>query len=202
MRTEERHAYYKSTLRTRAEPDGGAKYIEGYFAVFDEEIELWQGEFERIAPGAFAASLRDNDIRCLFNHEHGFVLGRMQAGTLELREDSHGLWGRVAINENDPAALGVYARVQRGDISGCSFGFYPKQEKLEQRGDASYHWTVTEADTFEVSICTFPAYPSTEIEARQRARKQTANERIAHERRALKERLEALKHAETVTTAQ
>lgn len=191
MRTEERHAYFKGKLTTRAEPEGGKRYIEGYFAVFGEEIELWPGEFERIAPGAFANSLRDNDIRCLFNHERGFVLGRMTAGTLELREDDHGLWGRVEVNEDDRSAMDVYARVQRGDISGCSFGFYPKQEELERRED-TYHWTVTEADTFEVSICTFPAYPTTEIEARQRARKQETTERMARERRMLKERLEAI----------
>lgn len=191
MRTEERHAYFKGKLTTRAEPEGGKRYIEGYFAVFGEEIELWPGEFERIAPGAFANSLRDNDIRCLFNHERGFVLGRMTAGTLELREDDHGLWGRVEVNEDDRSAMDVYARVQRGDISGCSFGFYPKQEELERRED-TYHWTVTEADTFEVSICTFPAYPTTEIEARQRARKQDTTERMARERRMLKERLEAI----------
>ena len=191
MRTEERHAYFKGKLTTRAEPVGGKRYIEGYFAVFGEEIELWPGEFERIAPGAFANSLRDNDIRCLFNHERGFVLGRMTAGTLELREDDHGLWGRVEVNEDDRSAMDVYARVQRGDISGCSFGFYPKQEELERRED-TYHWTVTEADTFEVSICTFPAYPTTEIEARQRARKQETTERMARERRMLKERLEAI----------
>lgn len=189
MQAEKRHAYFPGKLTTRAEPEGGKRYIEGYFAVFDEEIELWPGEFEQIAPGAFANSLRDNDIRCLFNHERGFVLGRMAAGTLELREDDHGLWGRVEINEADRSAMDVYARVQRGDISGCSFGFYPKQEELERR-DETCHWTVTEADTFEVSVCTFPAYPATEIEARQRARKQDATERMARQRRALKERLE------------
>lgn len=193
MRSEERHAYFKGKLTTRAEPDGGKRYIEGYFAVFNEEIELWRGEFEKIAPGAFANSLKEGDIRCLFNHAHGFVLGRMSAGTLELREDEHGLWGRVEINPDDRQAMDVYARVARGDISGCSFGFYPKAEELDRRSNEEYHWTVTEADTFEVSICTFPAYPSTEIEARQRARKQTATERLTRERRALKERLEAIK---------
>lgn len=189
MQAEKRHAYFLGKLTTRAEPEGGKRYIEGYFAVFGEEIELWPGEFEQIAPGAFANSLRDNDIRCLFNHERGFVLGRMGAHTLELREDDHGLWGRVEINEADRSAMDVYARVQRGDISGCSFGFYPKHEELERR-DETNHWIVTEADTFEVSVCTFPAYPATEIEARQRARKQDATERMARQRRALKERLE------------
>lgn len=62
-------------------------------------------------------------------------------------------------------AMDVYARVKRGDITGCSFGFYPISERWEDRDDGT-HYVVEEADTIEVSICTFPAYPQTEIDAR------------------------------------
>lgn len=40
MQAEKRHAYFPGKLTTRAEPEGGKRYIEGYFAVFGEEIEL------------------------------------------------------------------------------------------------------------------------------------------------------------------
>ena len=180
----ERHSYFKSDLKARAE-DGGAQYIEGYFAVFDQETELWPGYYERIGRQAFDNSLKDNDIRCLFNHDTGFVLGRTGSGTLELRADAHGLWGRVKLNPADRQALDVYARVERGDISGCSFGFTPVRESSEDRADG-IHYTVEEADTCEVSVCTFPAYPQTEIQARQR-------ESTASRRDALKKKLEGIK---------
>ena len=119
----------QTELKTRAEPDGQDDMcIEGYFAVFGQETELWPGAFEEIAPGAFDNTL-GNDIRALINHDTTFVLGRNKAGTLELKADSHGLWGRVKINPNDTDAVNVYERVKRGDVDQCSFGFNILQEK-------------------------------------------------------------------------
>ena len=182
-----------SELKTRAADDGGDKYIEGYFAVFNQETQLWGDCYERIALGAFAVSLTNNDIRCLFNHDDGFVLGRKASGTLELREDAHGLWGRVKINPNDKAALDVYARVERGDISGCSFGFFPISEEYVDRTGGGTLWTVKEADTYEVSICTFPAYEQTEIQARKKDFEQNKSRDLKLRKAELKKRLEAIK---------
>lgn len=187
---EKRNIYMTGKLQTRAESDG--KYIEGYFAVFNQETELWKGEYEQIATGAFANSLKNNDIRCLFNHDSGFVLGRMGARTLELKEDEHGLWGRVKINEEDRQAMDVYARVGRGDISGCSFGFWPESEEYEEKEDGSVHWIVKEANTEEVSIVTFPAYPQTEIEARKKDAEARKTTKTNKKRAELKKRLEEM----------
>jgi len=186
-----RHAYFKSELKTRAVGEND-RYIEGYFAVFEQEVELWPGSFEKIARGAFDNSLRDNDIRCLFNHSSGFVLGRSMSRTLELKVDDYGLWGNVRVNPNDGQAMDVYARVERGDISGCSFGFDPVSEEYEERVDG-WHWTIREADTKEISICTFPAYPQTEIQARQKDFEQSQKRNIEQKRSDLKKRLEAIK---------
>lgn len=189
----QRHAYFKSNLKTRDE-ESGEKVIEGHFAVFNQETELWEGWFEQIAPGAFTKSIKNNDIRCLFNHNSGFVLGRNKSGTLELREDKTGLWGRVTVNDNDRQALDVYARVQRGDITGCSFGFFvPEGGETMEGEDGECHSTILEADVDEVSICTFPAYPQTEIQARKKDAGETEKRRAAAEKAELKQRLEALK---------
>lgn len=188
-----RHAYFPGDFKTRDEPDG-EMYIEGYFAVFNQETELWPGWYEQIKQRAFEKSLKNNDIRCLFNHDTGFVLGRNTNQTLELREDSHGLFGRVKINPKDTQAVDVYARVNRGDISGCSFGFECKGEERQGDDSGDIHWVVTEADLFEVSICTFPAYPQTEIQARKQAFEQTQKQRVEEQKRTLKQRLEEIRN--------
>lgn len=163
-----RHAYFPAKLQTRDQTDASEPIIEGYFAVIDAETELWDGVFEEIAPGAFDKSLKDNDIRCLFNHRTDMVLGRSSAGTLDLRVDDKGLYGTVTINPNDSEAMNVYQRVKRGDISNCSFGFNPRDEEVINRDDGTVKFIVKEADTLEVSVVTFPAYPQTEVEARKK----------------------------------
>jgi len=150
----------------RAEQTNEDMFIEGYFAVFGQETELWRGAFEEIAPGAFDKTL-SNDIRCLINHDTTLVLGRNKSGTLELKTDSRGLWGRVKINPNDGDAVNLYERVKRGDVDQCSFGFNIIGELVDWRDDGTVKWTITEADLDEVSVCTFPAYEETGVQARQ-----------------------------------
>ena len=150
--------------RTEKREDGEDLFIEGYFAVFNSNYDLGMGMSESIAPGAFTNTLAD-DIRALVNHDTTLVLGRTTAHTLEVRQDEHGLWGRVQINPNDQDAMNLYARVQRGDVSQCSIGFDILDEETEYRGE-KVHWTIRDIKLYEVSACTFPAYEETAINAR------------------------------------
>lgn len=147
--------------------DGEEQIIEGYFSVFNSNYEMWEGASESIAPGAFDSSM-GNDIRALTNHDTTLVLGRTKANTLELKPDSHGLWGRIRINPKDSDAVNTYERVKRGDVDQCSIGFLIRDEETEFREDGSIHWTIKDVELFEVSICTFPAYEETSISARHR----------------------------------
>ena len=149
--------------------DGDNPTIEGYFAVFNSNYEIAPGMSESIAPGAFSRTLA-NDVRALINHDTTLVLGRTKANTLELREDSHGLWGKISINPNDRDAMNLYERVKRGDVDQCSFGFDLKEQDTEIRDDGAVHWTIKDLDLFEVSCCTFPAYEQTNISARSKER--------------------------------
>lgn len=150
----------------RAAEENGELYIEGYFAVFNSIYELWPGATESIAPGAFAGAM-GGDIRALTNHDTTLVLGRTKAGTLELREDGHGLWGRVRINREDSDAMNLYHRVQRGDVDQCSFGFDIGKEETSVNDDGSVHWTIKEISVlYEVTVATFPAYEQTAVAAR------------------------------------
>ena len=149
--------------------DDGKLIIEGYFAVFNSNYEIYPGWSESIAPGAFTNTLA-GDIRALINHDTTLVLGRTKAHTLELREDAHGLWGKIIINPNDVDAMNLYERVKRGDVDQCSIGFNIVSEDIEIREDGSTHWTIKETKLYEVTCCTFPAYEETNISARSKDR--------------------------------
>lgn len=150
------------------EADGGDLFIEGYFSVFNSPYELWEGATEIIKPGAFNNCL-SQDVRALINHDSTLVLGRTRAGTLTLKQDERGLWGSVKINREDGDAMNLYARVQRGDVDQCSFGFNIKRETFVDLGGDQYRWEIEEVDPlYEVSVCTFPAYQETGVAARQK----------------------------------
>ena len=169
----------------------GVQRIEGYFAVFGSNYEIAPGMSESIAPGAFSRTLKDADVRALTNHDTTLVLGRTKAGTLELREDDHGLWGSITINPNDGDAVNLYERVKRGDVDQCSFGFEIVDEETERLADGSTHWTIKDVNLFEVSACTFPAYEATNISARSAERDAMRERELA----AWKERMKGvLKH--------
>lgn len=151
----------------RATEDDGEKYIEGYFAVFGGVYELWPGATESIDPHAFDDTLGD-DIRALINHDTTLVWGRTKAGTLELKVDSRGLWARGKVNQADVDAMNLYARIERGDVDQCSFGFDVLEEDTEYHEDGSVHWTIRKVKLYEVSPVTFPAYEDTSVSARKK----------------------------------
>lgn len=172
-------------LKTRAEAD--EKVIEGYFAVFNSETELFRGAYEEIAPGAFDNTM-GNDIRALINHDTSLVLGRNKSGTLDLKVDSRGLWGSIRINENDSDAVNLYERVKRGDVDQCSFGFNIEREETDWREDGTVKWTLIEIDLHEVSVVTFPAYEATGVQARHDEIKQHEKRKLEQRKNQLKER--------------
>src|SRR5690554_1792951 len=187
MEIKTREMYFRTDFQTRQEND--AKYIEGYFIRFNEVTELWDGVFEEVAPEAVDDSLKNNDIRCLFNHDTSIVLGRTGNGTLELKKDSIGVFGRVKINPNDKQALDIYARIERGDINACSFGFNIINEEIQNRDDGTVKFILKKIDLHEVSPVTFPAYPTTSIQAREKDLEEYKQRQLEVRKNKLKERL-------------
>ena len=62
------HRVIKSAdFETREE--GGKRYLDGYYSVFNQPYEVMPGWIETIAPGAFSKSLREGrDVKVLWNH--------------------------------------------------------------------------------------------------------------------------------------
>jgi len=148
---------------------GGSKIV-GHAAVFNQLSEDLGGFREKIAPGAFAESIKSSDIRALWNHDANFVLGRNKANTLKLEEDDTGL-----ATEYDFPDTG-YARdllklIERGDVNQQSFGFMvlPGGSKWRME-DGGLVRTLLNVELFDVSPVTYPAYPQTDVSARAELR--------------------------------
>ncbi|HEY7823400.1 MAG TPA: HK97 family phage prohead protease [Acidimicrobiia bacterium] len=143
----------------RAEGDGNT--FVGYAAVFDSPSQPLPF-IERIAPGAFAKTLRDRkrDIRLYVNHDSNLVLASRRSGTLRLSEDDRGL--RVEADLPDTTAgRDIRELMRTGVVDKMSFGF-----QVDRRGDKwsddGMERTLTSVRLFEVSIVTgFPAYEQT-----------------------------------------
>lgn len=154
-------------IQKRADDGTGDLFLEGYFAVFDAIYELWPGATESIKQGAFSDCI-NGDVRALYNHDVNLVMGRTSAGTLELREDNHGLWGKIKINRDDSDAMNAYSRIQRGDVTQCSFGFDIEKEEFTDDGGV-VHWSILKVNPlYEISPCVFPAYQETSVTARKK----------------------------------
>ena len=177
------------TQKFQTREAGNDLFIDGYYAVFNSEYQLWEGASEIIKPGAFTNSV-SGDVRALINHDSSLVLGRTKAGTLTLRQDERGLWGSIRINRDDVDAMNLYARVQRGDVDQCSFGFDIKRETFVDLGDGKCRWEIEEVDPlYEVSVCTFPAYTETSVSARKQDLAEIEKRRVEAWRSDMKKKL-------------
>ena len=156
--------------------ENGDRYIEGYFARFDDVYDMGWGITETIDRHACDGTIHD-DVRVLVNDDTTKVLGRTAAGTAELRVDDVGLWGSAKINPADSDAMNEAARMERGDVTGASFGFEIKRiEREYDDSKGTIHRILKDVRLYEVSVCTFPAYQKTAVGVREEDREAARDE--------------------------
>lgn len=163
----ERRTYTVQDVEAR-QADDGTMRISGYAAVFnDSSVPL--PFIERIAPGAFRKTLSETpDVRLLINHE-GLPLARTKNGTLTLTEDSRGLYMDAVIADTQEGR-DLYTLIQRGDLDQMSFAFRVIRQKWNEGRTERLLTELSLADG-DVSVVTYPAYPTTSVEAREELRK-------------------------------
>jgi len=140
------------------ESSDGMTY-SGYAAIWDSPSEPLPF-IERIQRGAFKKTLQSrNEIKLLWNHDAGHVLGSLRAGTLRLYEDDHGLKVEADLPDTqlgrDTATL-----LKRGDVSAMSFGFTVPKGGDMWNTDGTER-TLKSVRLHEVSIVAWPAYSAT-----------------------------------------
>lgn len=156
---------YPAELIVELRDDGERPTIRGHAAVFDALSEDLGGFREKIQPGAFAETIKSDDVRALFNHSPDHVLGRNRAGTLKMIEDDRGL--AVEIDPPDTQlARDLVVSMQRGDINQMSFGFVTEVDEWDREDSERVIRTLKRVRLFDASVVTYPAYPQTDVGVR------------------------------------
>ena len=167
MKKIERRTFTVRDVEARQAEDG-TMTLRGYAAVFNE-ASVPLPFIETIAPGAFRKTLSETpDVRLLINHE-GLPLARTKNGTLTLTEDDRGLY-MDAIIADTSEGRDLYKLVERGDVDQMSFAFRVIRQKYNEDRSQRTLTEVSLADG-DVSVVTYPAYPTTSVEAREALRK-------------------------------
>ena len=134
--------------------------VEGYVNAVERESRLIPSPFgsytEKVEAGTFQKALNSGKaVELRFNH--GRVLGNTTDGTLELREDSIGLYAKATITDPE-----VITKAQKGELRGWSFGFKDNKPKIQEAKRV-----LSDIELREVSILDkMPAYIATSIELR------------------------------------
>lgn len=159
------------TFEVRAEETENGNIITGRPIVYDSRTDL--GWFDEIIERGALDKTDLTDVRFLVNHDISKIpLARSRRNngnsTMQLSVDDFGMSIRVTLDtENNTEARALYSAVQRGDISGMSFMFSINgQEWDDLESDHPTRRIKDIGSVVEVSAVTFPAYDSTEINAR------------------------------------
>lgn len=148
----------------------GRLAFRGHAAVFDSVTDL--GPFrERVATGAFRKTVKEADVRFLFNHEPDSVMARTANGTLRLREDAQGLSTEADLDPTDWDVQRLAPKLRSGNVSQMSFAFRVVGPRGEEWDDSPEDGgkpirTLKELALFDVSPVTYPAYADTDASLR------------------------------------
>lgn len=147
--------------------------IAGRAIVYNEVTNIGGMFDEVILPGALDhTDLKD--VRFLVNHDmHKIPLARSRNNngnsTMTLTVDDKGLYFEATLDvDNNAEAKALYSAVERGDISGMSFGFVVDEEEWSGLDSEMPQRSIKSIlNIIEISAVNFPAYSrGTYIDAR------------------------------------
>ena len=184
--------YIPASLGIEERADGKAPVLKGLIP-YNSQSEDLGGFREIFRPGSFSDTIRQDDVVGLFNHEPSLVLGRSSAGTLRFQDGDAGL---IYVLEPPDTQVGrdLVTSVKRGDIKGTSFAFFVMDmtdEVWEKNGDMPIR-NILRAKLSDVSPCTFPAYPESQVALRSLENWKASQEPVQRQLRARRQRLTEL----------
>lgn len=162
--------YFPGAVELRADGDNTEGRGFGHFLVFNQETELWPGFREKIDPAALDEVMND-DVAVMTNHDSNMIMARTAAGNAWLGKDATG--GTIEwVFPNTTAGNDTRENMRVGNITGMSFGFTVKDDKLERDKETG---TVTRTifrleRLYDASPVAFPAYQQTDAQLRSEYR--------------------------------
>jgi HK97 family phage prohead protease len=169
----------KKELETRAygaefgfgdESDG--TIIEGTPIVFNSRTDI--GYFDEIIEAGALDEADLTDVRLCLNHDTSYVYARSRRNnpnsTMQLAVTSEGLRISAKLDtDSSERAKDFVSMIRRGDIDKMSFMFSIDEDRWEDlESDHPTRHILKIGSVVEVSAVTFPAYDTTEINARSK----------------------------------
>ena len=179
MANELERRYY--TFEPKAEKrENGTAQVSGRPIVYNSPTDIGGLFREIIMPGALdGADLRD--VPLLVNHNSDMIpvaRSRRNNGnsTMQLFTDTDGMGFTASLDvARNATAAELYSAVERKDISGMSFAFRVDEERWEGlETDYPTRYINRFSNIREISAVTFPAYDTTEINARSKSTLESA----------------------------
>jgi HK97 family phage prohead protease len=144
--------------RAAISPDGSVEGYASLFGAIDQANDM-------VMPGAFAATLRQRDIRripMLFQHDPAEPIGIW----LELKEDWLGLFARGRLIPEVARASELLALLRAGTSDGLSIGFRTVKGRIDPKTRVR---RLHQVDLWEISLVTFPLLGEARVRSVKRA---------------------------------
>lgn len=174
--------------------DDKAPILSGVVNTYGKLSEDLGGFREKFESGAFTKSISGRDIVALSQHDSRSPLGRTKSGTLTLRDSKSSLEFELPLPDTS-AGRDIAVLAKRGDLGGMSFGFRATIDEWDETQDPPIR-TVREAELYEISVVTSPAYPDTSVAVRSLESRQAERESVLAEKVADEQIRERLREAE------
>lgn len=183
---------YDWQYETREE--NGVGIVEGHPVVIGQRTDLYW--FDEIIEAGALDNTDMKDVRLCLNHDTSVVYARSRNNspdsTMTLWREADGLHFRANLDLANPLAKAYYSMIDRRDIDKMSFMFSVDKDQWDDIDtDHPLRHILSIRSIVEISAVTFPAYESTDIQARDKEALESARQLLESERQSRAESLES-----------
>lgn len=182
---------YDWSYETREEDGKGI--IEGHPVVFDQRTNI--GWFDEVIEAGALDKTDLRDVRLCLNHDTSVVYARSRSNnpesTMRIWVEEDGLHFQASLDMENPLSRAYYSMIERRDIDKMSFMFSVREDRWVDLDNEHPTRYITDIGSIvEISAVTFPAYDTTEIQARDKAALESARADLERARQASRTSLE------------
>ena len=180
--------------RYETREEDGLGIIEGHPVVYDQMTDL--GYFNEIIERGALDKTDLRDVRLCLNHDTSVVYARSRSNnadsTMRIWIEEDGLHFRANLDLENPLSKAYYSMIDRRDIDKMSFMFsVDADEWSDLETDHPTRRITSIGSIVEISAVTFPAYDSTEIQARDKEALESAQADLERARQSMRTSLES-----------